>query len=139
MGFVLTPAVDRTFAKVSYRQGCWEFTGGKDRLGYGRVNNRPNSDLAHRIVYEALVGPIPDGYVLDHLCRNPSCVNPTHLEPVPFRENIDRGANKRDHAHCARGHEYTPENTRRVAGPHPKRVCAECKRGWSAKYKAAKR
>ncbi|WP_414654556.1 HNH endonuclease signature motif containing protein [Intrasporangium sp.] len=57
------------------------------------------------------MGPIPEGLVLDHLCRNRACCNPAHLEPVTIRENILRGepANR---THCPHGHAYTPENTR---------------------------
>jgi hypothetical protein len=49
--------------------------------------------LVHRDVYEQLVGPIPEGLVLDHLCRNRSCCNPAHLEPVTTAENVRRGLN----------------------------------------------
>lgn len=64
---------------------CWEWTGQKDS-GYGRYSGRP----AHRVTYEVLVGPIPDGLTLDHLCRNKGCVNPDHLEPVTSSENTRR-------------------------------------------------
>ena len=66
---------------------CWEWVGQRDRNGYGRYN----SYLAHRQVWESLVGPIPDGLVLDHLCRVRHCVNPDHLDPVTPEENNRRG------------------------------------------------
>ena len=72
---------------------CWPWLGNIDRQGYGAVNLRRISIRAHRAVYEAMVGPIPAGLVLDHLCRNPSCVNPHHLEPVTICENTLRGMN----------------------------------------------
>lgn len=76
--------------------GCWNWLKFKDRHGYGH-KNLPRAEggkpvLAHRWVYEQLRGPIPDGASLDHLCRNPSCVNPDHLEPVTHTENVRRGA-----------------------------------------------
>ena len=46
--------------------------------------------MVHRITYEELVRPLVPGETIDHLCRNPRCVNPEHLEPVPLRENVKR-------------------------------------------------
>ena len=110
--------------------GCWEWIGGKVQGGYGVLPMNTAADraahssrLAHRISYEIHVGPIPDGLTIDHLCGNPSCVNPAHLEPVTMRENIRRAtfANK---THCANGHEYTPENT--YVMPSGYRDCRRC-------------
>lgn len=74
--------------------GCWEWIAGLFSTGYAQawdpVLQRPRA--AHRMVYEALVGPIPDGLHLDHLCRNIICVSPDHLEPVTNEENVRRGA-----------------------------------------------
>ena len=77
--------------------GCWLWTGVVDRKGYGqfRVGSQADSTRrlvkAHRWAYEHLVGPIPEGRQIDHLCRVPWCVNPEHLEPVTNRENTVRG------------------------------------------------
>lgn len=77
--------------------GCWEWRGTHDKDGYGhfRIGSRTNGSLrmvlAHRFAYETLVGPIPEGLQLDHLCRNTPCVNPLHLEVVTLQENIRRG------------------------------------------------
>jgi hypothetical protein len=82
----------RFWEKVDKTDTCWLWTGSSDRLGYGRFSTWPSVTLAHRFAYELLAGPIPDGLVIDHLCRTPSCVNPDHLEPVTQRENLRRGA-----------------------------------------------
>lgn len=83
---------ERFWAKVDKTNGCWSWTGAKDRLGYGRFNagdSRANSIYVkpHRFAYEQLVGPIPDGLHIDHMCHNPSCVNPRHLRAVTNRVN----------------------------------------------------
>jgi HNH endonuclease len=79
---------------LGYSTMCWFWLGVKDRNGYGRFGSQSTqgSALAHRISYERAHGPIAEGLDLDHLCRNPSCVNPGHLEPVTHRENLRRGA-----------------------------------------------
>lgn len=69
---------------------CWTWTADLCSRGYGQIGWKGHSKLAHRRAYELLVGPIPDGLVLDHLCRNQSCVNPAHLEPVTRAENNRR-------------------------------------------------
>ena len=107
-------------------EGCWHWTGGRTSHGYGTLWFDGRSQRAHRVVYEALVGPIPDGLVIDHLCRNRLCVNPDHLEPVTLLENIRRGQGNGSKTHCPSGHEYTPENTRRNALGW--RYCRTCKR-----------
>jgi hypothetical protein len=83
---------ERFWAKVKKTSNCWLWTGSLSR-GYGRVRDRRSgkSVPVHRIAYELLVGPIPDGLTIDHLCRVRCCVNPTHLQPVTNRENILRG------------------------------------------------
>lgn len=73
--------------------GCWNWQGSiHKRTGYGQYSSPDTSERqAHRAIYERLRGPIPDGLELDHLCRNRSCVNPDHLDPVTREVNIRRG------------------------------------------------
>jgi hypothetical protein len=70
---------------------CWNWAGSIDVCGYGRLWDGTRTVRAHRFSYELLVGPIPEGLVLDHLCRNTRCVNPEHLEAVTHRDNLLRG------------------------------------------------
>ena len=71
--------------------GCWEWQGWNSGNGYGKTSVNGKAMMAHRAIYERVVGPIPKGLVLDHLCRNRPCCNPAHVEPVSTRVNTDRG------------------------------------------------
>ena len=122
-------ARDRFWERVDRPDsGCWNWTGYRSELGYGRFYPVGKKRVpAHRFAYELLVGPIPEGLVLDHLCRNASCVNPAHLEPVSQRENVLRGlaptAINAIKTQCIHGHEYTPENTMRQKHGRECRTC----------------
>jgi len=84
----------RIASKIAVMEdGCWVWTAALNNGGYGLVRLDGRTRRAHRVVYELLVGPIPEGLELDHLCRNHACVNPDHLEPVTHGENIRRGLN----------------------------------------------
>lgn len=124
---------ERFWAKVRFdASGCWLWTGAEDGKGYGATRRgvEEGSRVVHayRWAYEALVGAVPAGLQLDHLCRNTLCVNPAHLEPVTARENWRRGespsAQRAREAHCKRGHEFTKRNTYYWRG---KRICRACR------------
>lgn len=109
--------------------GCWNWKGAKVK-GYGQINagGRGVSLWAHRVSYDLFVGPIPEGLVLDHLCRNPACVRPDHLEPVTQKVNILRGASeiarRAASTACRRGHPYDKEYLDAAGRRH--RRCSIC-------------
>lgn len=81
---------ERFWKKVRKADGCWLWTGTTDRHGYGRLRNDPAGFIrAHRYSYEDAHGPIPEGLVIDHMCHNPSCVNPQHLRAVTQKQNCE--------------------------------------------------
>jgi hypothetical protein len=82
---------EKLWAKVDKTDDCWLWTGAKTSSGYGMVSHDSGVRPVHRVVYELLVGSIPDGLVIDHLCSVRNCVNPAHLEPVTNAENVSRG------------------------------------------------
>ena len=132
--------VHRFWSKVIVRgdDECWDWIGAKTK-GYGRFNPDPRRNggtkqmPAHRWAYQQLVGPIPEGLTIDHLCRNRSCVNPAHMEPVTNKVNTLRGesvsAQAARRTHCPRNHPYNEENTRWVRTPYGRgRKCITCER-----------
>ena len=120
--------------------GCWHWTGSL-RNGYGRMKAFGRFHEAHRLSYGHFVGPIPVGLELDHLCRNRSCVNPAHLEPVTRRVNVLRGespaADNANKTHCHKGHPLSGDNLRvRPAGGRMVRSCRTCNREYLRVYDA---
>lgn len=124
-----TPA-ERFFEKVDASSDCWIWTGALLRNGYGYFGSDGRTHLTHRWSWEHLVGPIPDGLVIDHLCRVHACVNPDHLDPVTQAVNRIRGVTARTHnsskTHCPANHPYDEANT--YVSRSGKRSCRECTR-----------
>lgn len=125
----LAVSPEKILAKVDTSGDCWEWRGNRHR-GYGRVWMKPHRRSAHAVLYELLVGPIPAGLELDHLCRNKGCVNPAHLEAVTHRENSlraprNRAAINARKTHCPRGHAYSGPNVV-VYASDGKRHCRAC-------------
>lgn len=142
-----TPS-ERFWAHVRKTPTCWEWTAGTTGAsGYGVFRANGKATTAHRWAYEQLVGAVPEGLDLDHLCRNRLCVNPAHLEPVTHRENCLRGeapaARYAQRERCDRcgsafrttvvhrgkrgGTAYRPGTVLTV------RYCPECNRRWTGR------
>ncbi len=120
--------------KVKKTNGCWIWSGYTVKGGYGMVSINRKSTPCHRFTYEKYKGKIPDGMTIDHLCVNPPCVNPDHLEAVTQYENNYRSPNYTGNkTHCKNGHEYTSENT--YIRPNLKgwRTWRDCKKCISAR------
>jgi len=125
----------RFWSKVNKTGECWLWTAALSNTGYGvfMLHDR-NLMLAHRVAYTLSKGAIPKGKVLDHLCRNPACVNPDHAEVVEQGENIRRGVMIQRaleacaaKTHCPQGHPYNEENTYLWRGRRQCRACSAAK------------
>lgn len=149
----LTPIAARLLShSVAGPNGCIVWTGYTDNEGYGKITVHNRGRYAHRIAHEELVGAVPKGMQLDHLCHTKDatcgggrtcmhrrCINPLHLEVVTARENSIRANNSfvSINAHktrCGSGHEFTPENT--YVRTNGTRRCVECQREWTRRYQA---
>lgn len=134
MGRIIKTHIKRFWDKVDKSGSCWEWVGAKTSSGYGNVIWFGKNAVAHRVSYQIIKGDIPDGFDLDHLCRNRACVNPEHLEPVSRRENLLRGntipSKHSQKTHCPQGHEYTPENTY-IYKKTNSRYCKTCRAKYS--------
>ncbi len=123
--------MNRFFDKVNKTETCWNWTASLDHKGYGRFKLDGKARRAHRVSYELLIGKIPDGLTVDHLCKNRNCVNPNHFELVSLEENSRRGVlklaeKKLEKTHCKNGHEYNKENT--YIDKNGWRNCRVCRR-----------
>lgn len=136
---------EKILARTDRTGDCWLWTGYVRKDGYGvlpqKVDGRVTPLYAHRLSYEAFVGPIADGQQIDHLCRVRNCVNPAHLEAVAPRINYRRGSGwageNAKRTHCKHGHEFTPENTR-IHG-NGWRACRSCERDKCRRYRATRK
>ena len=129
---------DRFWAKVNKTETCWLWMGSHHANGYGNFSftNRGPNVYAHRFAYQLLVGPVPTGLQLDHLCRIRDCVRPEHLEVVTCRQNILRGvgltAQNAIKTHCAHGHPFDEKNTHYyIRAGHERRGCRACDALWA--------
>lgn len=139
--------LERFAEKVDFSGVCWEWTACRHKKGYGQFRAGMMRQ-AHLWLWEQVVGPVPEGLELDHLCKNRGCVNPDHFEPVTHQVNIARSESNsvalkavwaRKHAertHCSKGHEFTKENTMRYPG---KRMCRTCNTAKARAWHAARR
>ncbi len=121
-------AVDR-----GHSSPCLEWTAAL-HLGYGWVSHKGKPHLAHRLAYEAAIGPIPEGLVIDHLCRNRKCLNPDHLEPVTLAVNTRRAHPNYvsdDMSVCPNGHALEPGYV--IPASNGSRRCLRCERGENAR------
>lgn len=114
--------------------GCWEWQGARSKGGYGQISHEGRVLYVHRVAYEAVHGPIPEGKQIDHLCRVRHCCRPAHLEAVSPRENSLRGngptaVNARK-VTCPEGHDFTIESG-------GSRRCLVCKNEWRRAREAA--
>ena len=126
----------RIFKKIKFGDGCWEWQNSIQSNGYGKVLYNNKMRWAHRVVYELLVGPIPGNRELDHLCRNPKCVRPEHLEVVTHKENMRRSPFSapdfhRAKTHCPSGHPYSGSN---LIVYHRMRYCRKCQQKHKRAY-----
>ena len=129
--------IARFWSKVEKRgpEECWGWHGVVKHTGYGEIMIDSVLWQAHRYAYTLTLGAIPEGKVIDHLCRNRGCVNPAHMEPVTRGENTWRGSPHRIKTHCKQGHPFDAENTIQTA---KQRICRACQRA-AGKRKAERR
>lgn len=127
MSLTIADLPERLRARVvETDSGCWEWQGWRNSANYGYLSVENRDRPAHRVAYAALVSQIPPGLELDHLCTNPPCVNPAHLEPVTHAENQRRIRERQTSCRRA-GHDWTnPRNVYRR--PNGSRYCVVCDR-----------
>lgn len=118
--------------------GHWLWRGRPNHHGYGRIGVDGRLLLAHRYVYEQLVGPIPTGMVIDHICRVRHCVAPHHLRVVTRTQNTlensrSRGAERKAWTHCPNGHPFDEANTLRQ-NKGRQRLCRTCRNTYMREY-----
>ena len=136
--------LERMLARTMVTDACWLWMGGRDGKGYGQISVSSRLVGVHRLSYEAHVGPIDAGAVIDHTCHDPSvcvggqclhrlCVNPDHLRVTTVEENSARQA-PAFKTHCSSGHLYTELTTGRT--PNGGRYCKACRSERSAEASA---
>jgi len=132
-----THPIERFWPKVERTDTCWLWLGSISNYGYGSIWAYGRNVRVHRWAYEHFVGPIPDGLVIDHLCRVRHCVNPAHMEVVTNAENLRRQVPCAEKpwlrkTHCKRGHELVGDNV--YITPRGTRHCRPCQRKRNRDY-----
>jgi len=127
-----------THSKIN-ENGCWLYQARSKERGYCQFSVNDKQVYVHRFMYEYYYDNIDTSLVLDHLCRNPTCVNPTHLEQVTQAENVHRGftgINMSSKTHCPQSHPYSKDNTYYYNNKNgkPARHCRICNRENQKKY-----
>lgn len=134
---------DRFWNKVDKSSSCWSWKAYVNRGGYGVFTINRHKILAHRVAFELVRGHISEGLVIDHLCRNRACVNPSHMEPVTQKTNVLRGggiaAQFAKRTSCVNGHRWSKDNLYKTTGKRTGRTCGACGRESSRKYALKKR
>lgn len=113
--------------EVDIHEGCWNWLAGKDRHGYGYFSLDGRDQKAHRVSYEIMIGKIPDGFHLHHVCKNPACVNPDHLRPLSPKAH----SRTRAKWHCPKGHPYERENL--YFDRRRQKICRTCRSEYDAR------
>lgn len=137
-------AMSKVLAKTVLAGDCWEWTGTlSGNGGYGRIHVGDKDLRVHRLTYVLTNGPIPDGLVIDHICRNKRCSNPDHLRAVDVRTNsiensVSFSAINAAKTACKNGHALTEDNTY-VQKKTGFRYCRTCARARSLAYERRRR
>ena len=120
--------VEDFWRRVDKTESCWTWKGEIVSSGYGRFPWQSGRILAHRFSFSLVNGPIPAGMFIDHICRNRSCVNPSHMELVTHRDNVLRGigptAENARKTHCKNGHQLEEPHVYRYGNNRQCRICA---------------
>jgi len=135
------PLEERLWSRVHKEPGgCWLWTGGFTRRGYGQIRVNGRNTYVHRVTWSLAGRSLPEGMEIDHLCRVHNCVNPDHLEPVTHRENVLRGtglsANHARKTRCIHGH---PLDGLRIGLRAGARYCITCNREKARQQRIAQR
>lgn len=128
-GLEVMQVLDRLFARcVETPSGCWEYAGPQVGHGYGRITVNRKSEYTHRMAYRGMVGEIPRGLQIDHLCRNTICANPWHMEVVTPAINRERQAAAIGRRSRCRADLHVLDTANTYVSPRGLRVCRACAR-----------